>query len=226
MMNSPRLRVMAAILGLSFVAPIHGQTNPIAGLARLAEEGTPGWEPFNGAMFSSLSDGDKTGVSSQPAAGAADRGAFLSGLEFSEGVIEVDLKGANRPQGSFLGVVFHGVDGKTYDAVYFRPFNFGQSDPVKRRHAVQYMSHPQWPWARLRAERPDHYESRADPEPAPDEWFHAPIELKAGRVRVFVNGSTEPCLDVERLSQSAQGKVGVWFNGTASFANLQIEPAS
>gem|GEM_PF-6071604 len=29
-----------------------------------------------------------------------------------------------------------------YEAVYFRPFNFRSSDPVRKGHAVQYVANP------------------------------------------------------------------------------------
>jgi hypothetical protein len=57
-------------------------------------------------------------------------------------------------QQSFVGVAFHGVDGTTYDAIYFRPFNFKTDDPVRRIHAVQYISHPDNPWQKLRDGQP------------------------------------------------------------------------
>jgi len=41
-----------------------------------------------------------------------------------------------------VGIAFHGSDNKTLDAIYFRPFNFQSTDPVRKIHAVQYVSHP------------------------------------------------------------------------------------
>ena len=43
-----------------------------------------------------------------------------------------------------------------------------------------------------------------------------------GRVKVYVDGAKEPCMDVEKLSTTKAGKVGLWFNGIAAFANLKI----
>ncbi len=191
-------------------------------LTALVKPDSPGWEPFNSAQFNLENAGEKIGVKSNPAAGAKDRGAFLIGSRFSEGTIEVDLKGAAQPGGSFVGVVFHGIDGSTYDSVYFRPFNFGHADPVRRGHAVQYMSHPKFPWDQLRADQPEQFENPANPEPGSNEWFRAKIEVKGGRVKVFVDGADAPCLDVRKLGDFKEGKVGLWFNGIASFANLKV----
>ena len=84
---------------------------------------------------------------------------WLDGYDFVNGVIEADMLGRSQPvQGSFLGIAFRVVDAKTHDAVYFRPFNFRATDPVRHKHAVQYVSHPIWDWQKLRTEHPDEYE--------------------------------------------------------------------
>jgi hypothetical protein len=50
--------------------------------------------------------------------------ALANGLEFITGTIELTMKGKNVKQGSFLGVAFNVAGEKTFEAVYFRPFNF------------------------------------------------------------------------------------------------------
>lgn len=192
-------------------------------LSNLGRPGTPGWEPFNQGQFQVATEAGREILKSVPGSGSGDRGAFLQDVEFSTGTLSIDLKGNSQPGSSFLGVVFRGVDGDTYDAVYFRTFNFGHSDSVRRGHAVQYMSHPDFDWAKLRAERPEEFENPANPEPGSEDWFSARVEVEEQRVRVFVNGATEPCLDVEALGSVKSGKVGIWFNGIASFANLKVE---
>ena len=193
-------------------------------LQGLADAKTADWEAFSGAMFQATKNNRQPAIASIANAGSGDRGAFLKNIRLATGVIEIDLKGSKQLQKSFLGVVFHAVDGETYEAVYFRPFRFGDSDPVARTHAVQYIAHPGWTWKRLRGEKAGQYESRVTPEPQPEEWFHARIELTGNRVRVFVNDSKTACLDVERLGKRTSGKVGLWFNGIAEFSGLTIMP--
>jgi hypothetical protein len=41
-------------------------------------------------------------------------------------------------------------------------------------------------------------------------------------VRVFATNARSASLDVPRLHKSGSGKVGLWFNGIANFANLEI----
>lgn len=148
-------------------------------------------------------------------------------IEFTEGVIEFDAKGKSQPpQSSFIGVAFRVVDETTHDAVYFRPFNFRANDPERRSHAIQYVSEPAWPWHRLRKEKPGQYEKPIIPAPDGDDWFHVKIELHDRKVTAFVNDNQEPSLNVNELSNRADGSVGLFCTGYGMVANLMITPAS
>ena len=159
---------------------------------------------------------------------AGDGGVLLGGILLGEGVIEVDLKGKDVAQQSFLGIAFHVVDWTTLDAVYFRPFNFRAGTAEQRAHAVQYVSHPANTWQRLRTEQPAQFEQAIDPPPDPNAWFHARIVLAGGRVEVFVNGAAKPSLSVEDLGSAKSGGVALWAgNGSGgAFANLTITPTA
>ena len=50
--------------------------------------------------------------------------AIVNDLDFAEGTIELEIKGENSPGRSFVGVAFNIQNDSTYEAVYFRPFNF------------------------------------------------------------------------------------------------------
>ena len=150
---------------------------------------------------------------------------WLDGFEFNAGTIEFDAKGKSAPpQSSFVGVAFRTVDAKTHDAVYFRPFNFRAADPDRKSHAVQYVSEPQWPWQRLRQEKPGQFEKPIEPAPDGDAWFHAKVVVEKRQVKVFVNGATEASLMVNELSDRPAGSVGLWCNGYGVIANLKITP--
>jgi hypothetical protein len=157
--------------------------------------------------------------------------AWLEGVEFNNGVIEFDVRGKDEFQKSFVGVAFRGVDEKTHDVGYFRPFNFKTEDPERRIHAVQYVSHPDFPWDRLRKERNGQYEKAIFPKPemtAPDPngWFHARIVVAKPKISVYVNDAKEPSLVVDELSDRKGGWVGLWVGASAGgdFANLKITP--
>jgi hypothetical protein len=151
---------------------------------------------------------------------------WIDGYDFANGVIEIDMLGRSQPvQGSFLGVTFRVVDGQTYDAVYFRPFNFRAADSTRHSHAVQYVSHPMWPWQKLRSERPGAYERAVVPEPDGDEWFHVRLVVERPTIRVFVNDGPEPCLVVDELSDRTHGSLGLWVGEGSGgyFANLRVK---
>lgn len=152
--------------------------------------------------------------------------AWLNGKSFSEGTIEFDAKGRDKLQGSFIGVAFHGQNDSTYEAIYFRPFNFQATDPVRHIHAVQYISHPKYTWKMLRETHNGEFEKEILPTNVQaNDWFHAKIEVKNGRVKVFVNESTMPCLDVPTLSPDLKtGKIGLWVGdgSNGDFANLRF----
>lgn len=150
--------------------------------------------------------------------------AWLDGVNFSNGIIELDIKGKDVLQQSFVGVAFHGKDEKTLDAIYFRPFNFKSSDPVRRIHAVQYVSHPDFTWHKLRETQNGKYEKAISSAPDPDEWFHVKIIVEYPHVSVYVNNSTEACLSIDKLNDRQNGKIGLWVgnNSGGDFANLVI----
>jgi hypothetical protein len=149
--------------------------------------------------------------------------ALVNGVEFDEGTIDVDLKGQGGERASFVGIVFGAEGGATYEAVYFRPFNFKHEDPARRAHGVQYIAWPGHTWESLRARAPGVYEAAVDPVPDPAGWFHARVEVAKTQVRVFVNDAKAPCLVVERLGRAQKGRVGLWVDSQdGSFAGLIV----
>ena len=217
------ISMVASAAGIATASSVAGQKKPISpDLAALAE--AKGLKVLNRSI-SSLNDGTKKGVRLSESQG--DGLAYLEGVEFGDGTIEFDIRGKDVQQQSFVGVAFHGVDGTTYDAIYFRPFNFKAEDPARRLRAVQYISHPTYPWPKLRAEHPGQYEKPVSPVPDPNDWFHARVVVASPKVSVFVNDAKEPSLVVNQLSDRKKGLVGLWVGNTSGgdFANLKIVPA-
>ena len=223
-MNS-RVAVIAALawaVRLLAASRVVGQQKTIEpDLAALAEGN--GLKVFNRSV-SSLNDGARKGVrlSENPAEGVA----YLRGIEFTNGTIEFDVRGKDVQQQSFVGVAFHGVDGTTYDAIYFRPFNFRAVDPARRIHAVQYISHPTYTWQKLRTEQLGKFEQAVNPVPDPNAWFHVRVVVASPRVSVFVGDAKEPSLVVDQLSDRKKGLIGLWVGNTSGgdFANFRIIP--
>lgn len=156
--------------------------------------------------------------------GPGDGIAWFEDLDFTDGTIEVDLKGRNVPQASFIGVAFRLLDRENQDVVYFRPFNFKSPNELNRSHGVQYVSHPVYTWQKLRTEKPGAYENQVNPVPDPEGWFHARIVIAGPRIQAFVNDAAAPSLSVDAISQRKNGRIGLWVgNGSNGwFADLKI----
>jgi glyoxylase-like metal-dependent hydrolase (beta-lactamase superfamily II) len=224
MKTAGRLMLAGAMVAGSAVSALAQAPEPVTpDLARLADGKSA--QVFNRTPTVATEDG-RTVVRLDARAGSG--GVLLEGIQLGEGVIEVDLQGKDVAQQSFLGVAFHVVDWTALDAVYFRPFNFRATDPERRSHAVQYVSHPAHTWQQLRSERPGRFEQAIDPPPDPNGWFHARIVLAGGRVKVYVNGAGKPSLDVEDLGAAKSGGVALFVgNGSdGAFADLRIAPTA
>jgi hypothetical protein len=217
------LSTFTCAVGLATTARASAQKKAIEpALAALADG--KGLRVFNRTV-SRLEEGGMTGVRLSESAG--DGVAYVEGIAFGNGSIELDLRGKDVQQQSFIGVAFHGVDGTTYDAIYFRPFNFRTEDAARRIRAVQYVSHPVNTWQKLRTEQPGKYEKAVNPVPDPNGWFHARIVVASPSATVFVGDGKEPCLAITQLSDRKTGLVGLWVGNTSGgdFANLKILPS-
>jgi len=163
-----------------------------------------------------------------------DTFAFVPGLDFRDGTIEVDVAGlplADAPSGArgFVGVAFR-IDaaGGTFacEGFYIRPTNGRAEDQMRRNHSTQYFSYPGYDFDRLRRDAPGQYESYTDL--VPGEWTHLRIEVSGVAARFFVGGSPQPALIVRDLKRGpdAHGSVGLFVDsGTdGHFRNLSIRP--
>ena len=152
--------------------------------------------------------------------------AWLEGSDFAQGTIEVDVRGRDLLQRSFLGIAFHRTDDNTYESVYLRPFNFRATDPDRHQHAVQYMASPDYDWPRLRKEFPEEFENPVDASIAPTSWVPLKVIVKSKTIEIHVGPVKTPSLEVRKLGQGDRGLIGLWVgNGSdGDFANLRITP--
>ena len=158
--------------------------------------------------------------------------AIIEGTNFANGVIEAEVAGTPGPNAGegargFVGIAFRvQPDLKTYDAFYLRPTNGRADDQERRNHSAQYISHPAWPWNRLRQETPGRYEAYVDL--VPDAWTPIRIEVRGNKAQLFVNGQAQPTLIVNDVKTGEQGRgaIALWIDpGTiAHFRNLRVTP--
>jgi hypothetical protein len=152
--------------------------------------------------------------------------------DFHDGTIEAMVAGRPRDDASegargFVGIAFRVQgDGARYEAFYLRPTNGRADDQLRRNHATQYISEPEFPWERLRREAPGVYESYADLEPGI--WTHVRIEVRGNRAWLYVNRSRQPVLIVNdlKLGADAGGGIALWVGSEteAHFADVSVTP--
>ena len=158
-----------------------------------------------------------------------DRLVVLDTPVFGDGVIEAWISGAPTATAGatargFVGMAFRMHDEAKLEAVYLRPTNGRADDQLRRNHAVQYISHPDYPWERLRAEAPAKYETYVDLEPG--RWTHVRIAVEGPKARLYVDRAEQPTMIVSDLKHGARAKgaVALWIGpGTlAHFGDVRV----
>jgi hypothetical protein len=182
-----------------------------------------------------MSEAAQARMSQQPQAQRTTGEALvvIRGLEFADGVIEAEIAGAPAPGApetarGFVGIAFRlQKDMRTFEQLYLRPTNGRADDQERRNHAVQYSSHPDWPFFRTRKEAPFKYEAYVDLVPAV--WTKVRIEVRGSHARLYVHDQEQPTLIVNDLKLGGQAKGAVALspgvNSISHFRNLTITPA-
>ncbi|MEP0266868.1 hypothetical protein [Dokdonia sp.] len=150
--------------------------------------------------------------------------AIIKDLDFDTGIIELELKGENTPGKSFVGIAFNIQNDSTYEAVYFRPFNFKSEEKIRREHSVQYIFHPTYTWRFLRTNNEGQYEAEYPRQPSPEDWFGVQIKIDDRKVYVYDKETNTELLSIKRLSPQVSDRIGLWtgFNSKGEFRNLKI----
>lgn len=149
---------------------------------------------------------------------------------FKDGIIEFELTGeplseADPNMRGFVGLAFR-IDPKNYynyECIYLRPTNGRAQEQARRNHSTQYISHPEFPWYRLREEFPGVYESYVDL--LPGRWTKMKVEIAGISAKLYIDGSEQPCLVINDLKKGdREGLIGLWLHATtlAHFADLKI----
>ena len=157
--------------------------------------------------------------------------AILKNSNFKNGTIEIEVAGQPLPNASagargFIGLAFRvrQTDSVRYECFYIRPTNGRADDQLRRNHSTQYVSHPGYPWFKLRSEYPGVYESYVDL--VAGEWTKLKIVVQDKEAKLYVHGADQPSLIVKDMRQSySDGAIALWIDiGTdAYFSNLKIQ---
>lgn len=153
-------------------------------------------------------------------------------ITFTNGTIELEVAGEPAPGAfaqarGFVGVAFRVniSENYKYECFYLRPTNGRANNQVQRNHSIQYVSHPEYPWYRLRQEFPEMYESYADL--IPGNWTKLKIEVFGTTAKFYVAEAEQPNLIVNDLKHGeSEGTIALWLHSStlAHFRNLVIQP--
>jgi hypothetical protein len=202
-----------------------GAQSPTPVAEKLEPRDAPGWR-VAGRTIEQLNTAGRSIIrfDERPGAGVA----WTRNVTFTDGDIDVDVKGRDLLQKSFVGVMFHATDDTTAEIVWLRPFNFRSTDTARHVHALQYTSYPEFSWQKLRSEHPGMYESAVPAELDPNGWNHLRVSVHGTDVRVYLNRSPTPTLTVRALGPNRSGGVGLWVGDQSNgdFANFTVTPAT
>jgi len=166
--------------------------------------------------------GDRKGVHLDEKAGNGV--VWIDGTSFGQGTIEIDVRGRDVLDRSYLGIAFHRKDDTAYEGVYLRPFNFRIDNPVRKQHAVQYIVLPDFDWPKLREQFPEEFENPVDASVAPGDWIPLRVVVDGGKIQIYAGAVKAPTLEVRKLGSLEGGMIGLWVgnNSDGDFSNLRI----
>jgi Domain of Unknown Function (DUF1080) len=222
-------------LGDSHKAGIQGATLPLNSLDGLELQGInePGAEPVKirgeVASYRGRRSVRIVNIEGQSAKTGEQVLGIVKTSDFKDGTIEAEVAGVPR-QGAkpdtrgFVGIAFRVQDhGSKYEAFYLRMTNGRADNQLQRNHSAQYVSHPNFPWKRLREENPGMYESYVDLDAGA--WTRIKVVVSGNKAQLYVNGADQPCLIVNDLKLGeSRGQVALWSGSDtdAYFSNLTI----
>jgi hypothetical protein len=150
--------------------------------------------------------------------------------KFNNGTIEVTLlsrllPGAETYARGFIGLAFRiNKDNTRFECMYIRPTNGRAEDQLRRNHATQYFSYPDYKFDRLRKEAAGQYESYADM--GLNEWIKMKVVVKNAQAKLYLNDNPQPVLIVNELKLGAgnSGAVGLFLDGgtDAFFRDIKV----
>jgi hypothetical protein len=155
---------------------------------------------------------------------------IIPDINFKDGIIAIELTGepaadADPLMRGFVGIAFrvNPSDYTSYECFYIRPTNSRANNQLQRNHSTQYVSHPEFPWYRLRNENPGLYESYVDL--VPGEWTKMKIEVTGKEAKLYIHDAEQPCLIVnELIHEESEGKIALWLHSStfARYRNLVV----
>ena len=143
--------------------------------------------------------------------------AILKDAQFENGTIEVDI--ATPGFRGFAGIIFRYQSRKEYELFYLRPHKSRLADALQYTPLLNGLS----AWQLYSGEG-----FTAAAEIPTNRWVHLKMVIHGDQAEVYLDGATEPSLQVEDLKgRAAGGAIGLWgFRGAVHFANFRYTAAT
>ena len=141
--------------------------------------------------------------------------AYLEGVEFADGVIEVDIAMDGRR--CFPGILFRAESPADDEIIYLRPHR-----PTNYSHALQYTPSFRGLTGWQLYSGPGFTANTAIPL---NQWVHLKVEVKGTRARVFFGDMDNPALYIDELQRGkSKGFIGVTGppDGRVFFSNFRF----
>lgn len=216
----------AALATVLLIAPVAAETE------RFTLKSAQSLRPVRVATSSTVYEGQAAlRVTESPGArsNSEDKLVILSGSKIKDGTIELQIaaspaEDAGPNARGFAGIAFRvNANASEFECFYLRPTNGRADDQLRRNHATQYFSFPEYPWHRLREETPGKYETYADL--VPGKWTDVKVVIEGTEARLYLNGADQPTLIVGDLKHGeSEGQVALWIGpGTeAYFSDVSV----
>jgi hypothetical protein len=231
---SPNVVIAVAWAAVSAGACHPGNSSPDAAVAPPAtglSELRPRYEAINGTVEFVEHDGrPAVHLVAPPEKRSTDMHllAIVPDSHFAEGSLRVDVAGAPFDSTSdargFIGLAFHvASSGSRFECLYLRPTNGRADDQLRRNHATQYVSYPDFPWEKLRQSSPGVYESYADIQAGV--WTTLRVVVKGKTATLYIDEADQPALIVSDLKLGeTSGQVALWSHATTDgyFSRLEV----
>ena len=199
--NVMKLTGSRVLLGLIACIALLNAAGGVAAQGEIIDFDSDRWVTVNGKVVDHLGRRALMGT------------AFLAGVEFQDGVIEVDI--AASWERCYPGINFRIQSQRDYERFYIRPhtMKFFQS-ALQYTPCINSISG----WQLYSGE------GFTGPCEIPyDEWVHIRLEVKGTQARVFIGEGDEPDLEIHDLKHGiSRGTIGLeqMVNGTSYFSNF------
>jgi hypothetical protein len=90
---------------------------------------------------------------------------------------------------------------------------------------LQYISHPDFTWEKLRQEKNAVFEKEIINPPKPNDWFIMKLVIDNTTVKAYINNAEHPSLVANKLNNWTAGKIGLFTADSSGgdFKSISID---